>query len=261
MKQDKKGFWGLHLYPSGIQQKSHISHFVRKMICFTLIELLIVIAIIAILASMLLPALVQVKNMAQSVKCISNLKQLGLAFNFYNSDYRGYYPHSSSNKTIYGTFSWYEILADYNVGGLKYTNAKTVRCSVPNKDNPDAIPYYGYNYTVLGNQLAPRLEHCAAPSGQFIVMDSKSFLVATYNSVNTYFPLAKHSRKINILYADAHAGGFKVMNELNPWGNVWCEDPNNATGPGCLGRWSASVTGKSNISQSGWWKFKIAEAR
>src|SRR5437867_7972984 len=57
---------------------------------FTLIELLAVIGVIAILASLLLPALAQAKAAARSTACKSNLHQLGLALSMYVDDFRKY---------------------------------------------------------------------------------------------------------------------------------------------------------------------------
>ena len=59
---------------------------------FTLIELLIVVAIIAILISILLPALQIAKEKARRVSCAGNLKVTGSALNFYATEYKGHYP-------------------------------------------------------------------------------------------------------------------------------------------------------------------------
>ena len=72
-----------------------------KVRAFTLIEMLVVVAILAILVAMLLPALQQARVQAKMVVCLSNLKQTGIGVTTYAGDFSRYYPYRYSHGNPY----------------------------------------------------------------------------------------------------------------------------------------------------------------
>ncbi|OGV48959.1 MAG: hypothetical protein A2017_09005 [Lentisphaerae bacterium GWF2_44_16] len=112
-----------------------------KNICnkFTLVELLIVISIIAILASMLLPALRSVREKANEINCKNNFRQIGTSAHLYASDYDAFLP-PSSNDEFGSNVYWFPAL--YDRGYL--TNKKLVLCVSNPKGVKDWFAGAGY---------------------------------------------------------------------------------------------------------------------
>ena len=92
---------------------SHLSSLKRKTNShFTLLELLIVVAIIAILAGILMPALSSALRKAKIISCTGNQKSIGLALSMYATDNKEFFPHSDYTSTTYllGAHYWHRAL-------------------------------------------------------------------------------------------------------------------------------------------------------
>lgn len=195
----------------------------NRQTAFTLIELLIVIAIIAILASMLLPSLNNARNTARQIKCASNLKQISQTMELYAGDYNGYYvnqkwlnifrfdylknnhlffcpsanaKNNSGNEipvtyAISGVFYFtgkQQFLAHYNYSNLHVLQSKinktTTRISFSEFWDPTLnINFYSQN--IINNQSA-RAVH--APKANFAFLDGHIDAIRLPSLMVQYMP-------------------------------------------------------------------------
>jgi len=91
---------------------------------FTLIEILVVIAIIALLAAILFPVFARARAKARQAHCASNLKQLATAFEMYVTDYDDTYPgqpNGSGGSGAYGGWIWYAAFGPPGAGYFDVT--------------------------------------------------------------------------------------------------------------------------------------------
>lgn len=177
---------------------------------FTLIELLIVIAIIAILAAMLLPALSKARDNAKATQCLSNLKQFGTTFSMYQQDYRDYLPN---NNSAVASDHWANRIQPYL--GRPYDANNYTQGVWKCPSNTNQMQYacsYGINEHVQGKKVTTISMKYSA-SGVYVLVESVDWRMnpwlTTTGTPHGYKFDYRHPgpvRGIHIMFLDGRTG-------------------------------------------------------
>lgn len=200
---------------------------------FTLIELLIVIAIIAILAGMLLPALKKARDASKSIVCKNKIKTIGLAYRLYLTDYDGIAPYEDY-VTNYPTWMYHimpycGVPSDKLVGSMPFL--EQLRCPMAQID-PSYFLYwyhtnYQANYWVISRLclMKPDINQ-KRPAETMVFIDgwgrdrlaNTNYLIGYPERI---VEMCRHTQKANTYFLDGHIDTLKndipLVSTQPPW--------------------------------------------
>ena len=210
---------------------------------FSLIEMMVVLAIIAILVSFLLPGLGKARAQARTAQCASQMHQVGLASQMYLSDNDNYFnpkkyqreeyytnnQFKERNSTGYGTVSYYatNVYFDYQYVQKKelficpsntesaldaYSTSMTFNMEITTRANGKGILPYA---EMLGQKSYLKSVHIKNPSQKLLTVDTSDGWLK--NNRMSSVTVRHQGQKINHLWADGHGSSLKYTQTLaNP---------------------------------------------
>jgi prepilin-type N-terminal cleavage/methylation domain-containing protein len=186
---------------------------------FTLVELLVVTAIIAVLAALLLPALARAKQKAKATQCMSNLKEIGVGCALYELDNNDALPETSHQSAswigklaLYGLTNVYRCPLDTN-----YLRLASYAINDFLTPNPFGAPQL--NFSKLTKIPGPaETVHLAEARGDYIGSDHFHFADVqaggfTPRAFESQVAVTIHPASACYLFADSHA-------QTLPWARV-----------------------------------------
>ena len=187
---------------------------------FTLVEMLVVIAIIGILAALLLPALEQAKERAKRIQCVGSLRENGLACHLFENDHGGKLPTQVSTNDG-GSLEF--VAAGYRINGpfnFSYKHFLPLRGALgtprlfacpADLERPAATNFNQFNNANLSYAIGlvadannPRAILMADRNVPAIRPASRPTIGYFTNQPPSHWPAGLHEKKGNLLFADSH---------------------------------------------------------
>lgn len=192
---------------------------------YTLVEILVVVAIVLLLMAVVIPAVSTVQKKGLQAICMSNMKQIGSALDLYAMDYDYYYPKICNNTAT--NYRWDVFLArnGYVTGVAENVSETTgagdlficpLHLKMAKREGSSVIRSYGMNahmrkiggdgsYDDGTNDINVKKIWCEVPySEAMLVAEASDNCNAVYNEDWGHVAWTRHGDKSNYLFADGH---------------------------------------------------------
>lgn len=196
---------------------------------FTLVEMLVVVAIILVLAAILLPVYEMATKRAETVHCASNMRSLAVAAGLYAEDCDGVLVPASTAAGPPGTLgtSWDILLAAYHRSPLLYL-CPADQTPAPTTDMVCYKHSYGINYDLCqvgGYQgAALSLGSVQSPTQTIVFFETGGtarYLGCSYPLQGLDYVDVRHHGGTNFSFVDGHARWYRPRDTALPGGNMW----------------------------------------